>query len=422
MTKSLTLTALLIAATALQVRSEDWPQWGGPNRDSYSKEKGLLQKWPEGGPKRVWLNDSAGIGYAGVAIANGQIFTMGGREGNEHLIALNEKDGKEIWSAQMSPILKNGWGDGPRGTPTVVDGAVYALSGKGQLIAANAKDGKVLWKKELSELGGKEQTWGYTESPLVENGTVYITPGGDKGAVAALDAKTGEVKWQSKDFVVDNVHYTSLVATDLNGTRQLIRLTEKKLAGLDAKTGKLLWSVDYPGKVAVIPTPIVKGNKIYVTAGYDTGVSKLVEVGANNQVKEIYENTVMRNHHGGVILHNDHIYGYSDINRGNWVCQKFDTGEQVWAEKAIGKGATTFADGRLYCISEDKGEVALVEPTPEGYKEHGKFTLDPQSEQRSNRGKIWMHPVIANGKLYLRDQELLSCYDVSAGAKTASIR
>lgn len=422
MTKSLTLTALLIAAAAFQVRSEDWPQWGGPNRDSYSKEKGLLQKWPDGGPKRVWLNENAGIGYAGVAIANGQIFTMGGREGNEHLLALNEKDGKEIWSAKMSPILKNGWGDGPRGTPTVLDGTVYALSGKGQLIAANAKDGKVLWKKELSELGGKEQNWGYTESPLVENGTVYITPGGDKGAVAALDAKSGNVKWQSKDFVVDNVHYSSLVATDLNGTRQLIRLAEKKLAGLDAKTGKLLWQVDYPGKVAVIPTPIVKGNKIYVTAGYDTGVSKLIEIDAQNKPKEIYENTVMRNHHGGVILHNDHIYGYSDINRGNWVCQKFDTGEQVWAEKAIGKGAVTFADNRLYCISEDKGVVALVEPSAEGYKEHGQFTLDPQSKQRSNRGKIWMHPVIANGKLYLRDQELLSCYDVSAGPKTASTR
>jgi outer membrane protein assembly factor BamB len=419
MMKSLTFTALLVAASVFQLRSEDWPQWGGPNRDSKSKEKGLLQQWPDGGPKRVWLNDNAGIGYAGVAIANGQIFTMGGRDGNEHLIALNEKDGKEVWSAQMSAILKNGWGDGPRGTPTVVDGTVYALSGKGQLIAANAKDGKVLWKKELSDLGGKEQNWGYTESPLVENGTVYVTPGGEKGALAALDAKTGDVKWQSSDFVVDNVHYSSLVATDLNGARQLIRLTEKKLAGIDARNGKLLWQVDYPGKVAVIPTPIVEGNKIYVTAGYDTGASKLVEVGANNQVKEIYENTVMRNHHGGVILHDGHVYGYSDVSRGNWVCQKFDTGEQVWAEKGIGKGAVTFADNRLYCISEDRGEVVLLEPSPQGYKTHGKFTLEPQSEQRSNRGKIWMHPVIANGKLYLRDQELLSCYDVSAGSKVA---
>jgi outer membrane protein assembly factor BamB len=419
MTKSLTLTALLIAATTFQARSDDWPQWGGPNRDSYSKEKGLLQTWPEGGPKLLWINDNAGIGYAGVAIANGQIFTMGGRDGNEHLLALNEKDGKEIWATPMSPLLKNDWGDGPRGTPTVVDGTVYALSGKGLLIAANVKDGKVLWKKELSELGGKEQTWGYTESPLVENGTVYISPGGEKGAVAALDAANGNLKWQSTDFVDKNLHYSSCVAADINGTRQIIRLTEKKLAGLDAKNGKLLWQTDFPGSVAVIPTPIVKGNKIYVTAGYNTG-SKLVEIDPQNKANEVYLNKVMVNHHGGVILHNDHIYGFSEVNRGNWVCQKFDSGEQVWAEKGIGKGAVTFADGRLYCISEDKGVVALLEPSTAGYKEHGKFNLDPQSKQRSNRGKIWMHPVIANGKLYLRDQELLSCYDVSAGSKVAA--
>jgi outer membrane protein assembly factor BamB len=420
MTKSLTLTALLIAASALQVRSEDWPQWGGPARDHKSADSGLLQKWPEAGPKRLWLQENLGLGYSGPAIVSGRIYIMGARDGKEFLIALNEKDGKEIWAAEMSPMLENGpWGEGPRGTPTVQDGRVYTMSGKGTLIAADIKDGKVLWKKAMSDLGGKEQDWGYTESPLVENGVVYCTPGGKQGAVAALDAKTGELKWQSKDFVVERTHYSSLVATDLNGTRQLIRLTERKLAGLDAKTGKLLWQVDYPGKVAVIPTPIVKGNKIYVTAGYDTGASKLIEIGPGNEVKEIYQNTVMRNHHGGVVLHNEHIYGFSDINRGNWVCQKFDTGDQVWAEKAIGKGAVTYADNRLYCLSEDKGIVALVEPSPEGYKEHGKFTLEAQSGKRSKNGKVWTHPVIANGKLYLRDQEFLSCYDVSSGAKTA---
>lgn len=421
MTKSLTFTALFIAAAAFQVQSEDWPQWGGPKRDHKSAETGLLQKWPEGGPKRVWLNENTGIGYSGPAIVDGRIYIMGGRDGKEQLIVLNEKDGKEIWKLEMSDILKNGWGDGPRGTPTVVDGNIYAISGKGTLLAAS-KDGKVLWKKELNELGGKEQNWGYTESPLVENGIVYCTPGGSKGAVVALDAKTGEVKWQSSDFVVENVHYSSLVATDLNGTRQLIRLTEKKLAGINAKDGKLLWQHDYPGKVAVIPTPIVKGNKIYVTAGYDTGVSMLVEIDAQNKPKEIYQNTVMRNHHGGVVLHNDHVFGYSDINRGSWVCQKFDTGEQVWAEKAIGKGSVTFADGRLYCYSEDTGTIALIEPSTQAWKAHGQFKLDPQSSKRSNRGKVWTHPVIANGKLYLRDQELFSCYDVSAGAKTASIQ
>ena len=423
MTKSLTLTALLIAATAFQARSEDWPQWGGPNRDHKSTEKGLLQKWPEGGPKRVWLNQNLGLGYAGLAIKDGRIYIMGGRDNKEYLIALNEKDGKEIWAAEMSPMLENGqWGDGPRGTPTVADGHVYSISGTGALIAADAKDGKVAWKKTMAEFGGQQQNWGYTESPLVENGVLYCTPGGNKGAVIALDAKSGELKWQSSDFVVPNTHYSSLVATDLNGTHQLIRFTEKKLAGIDSKTGKLLWETDFPaGRTAVIPTPIIKENKIYVTAGYGAGC-KLVEIGPKNEVKEIYANTVLGNHHGGVVLVNDHLFGFGEANRGEWVCQKLDTGNEVWTDKAIGKGAILFADGRLYCLSEEKGEVALVKPSTEGWEEHGRFTLQAQSSKRSRSGKIWMHPVVANGKLYLRDQEFLSCYDVSAGVKTASTR
>jgi len=323
----------------------------------------------------------------------------------------------------MSPMLENDqWGEGTRGTPTVAEGRIYSISGTGALIAAEAKDGKVAWKKEMSDFGGKRQYWGNTESPLVENGVVYWTPGGSKGAVVALDAKSGELKWQSSDFVVPNTHYSSLMATDLNGTRQVIRFTEKKLAGLDIKTGKLLWETDFPaGRTAVIPTPIIKGNKIYVTAGYGAGC-KLVEIGPKNEVKEIYANTTLGNHHGGVVLVNDHLFGFGEANRGEWVCQKFETGEKVWGDKGIGKGAIVFADGRLYCISEDKGEVALVEPSTEAWKEHGRFTLEAQSSKRSRSGKIWMHPVVANGKLYLRDQEFFSCYDISAGAKTAFIQ
>lgn len=423
MMKTLTAALFLGTFSLSELRADDWPQWGGPNRDHFAKESGLLQKWPDAGPKRLWLNENLGLGYSGPAISGGRIYILGARDGKEFLIALNEKDGKEIWAAEMSNMLQNGpWGEGPRGTPTVVDGRVYAISGKGGLIAVEANDGKVAWKTTMGELGGKEQNWGYTESPLVENGVVYCTPGGPKGAVAAFDAKTGELKWQSKDFTVPNTHYASLVATDLNGKRQLIRLTEKKLAGLDAKDGSVLWQVDYPGKVAVIPTPIIKGNKIYATAGYDTGASKLIEIDAQNNVKEIYQNRVLANHHGGVVLVGDHVYGFGEANRGNWVCQNFATGEEVWAEKAIGKGSVVYADNRLYCLSEDKGIVALVEPSPKKWTEHGRFTLQAQSGKKSKNGKIWAHPVVANGKLYLRDQELFSCYDVSAGAKTASIQ
>ncbi|HTG46003.1 MAG TPA: PQQ-binding-like beta-propeller repeat protein, partial [Verrucomicrobiae bacterium] len=251
--------------------------------------------------------------------------------------------------------------------------------------------------------------WGYTESVLVNGENVYCTPGGKKGAIAALDTATGEVKWQSTEFT-DGAQYASMASSEINGTRQVIQLTMNSLVGIDSKNGKLLWKSEFPGRTAVIPSPVVQGNEVYITAGYGAGC-KLVRIGAKNKVEEVYENKVMKNHHGGVVLVGGHIYGYSD--GPGWVCQKFTSGEEVWASKKLGKGAVTSAGGRLYCLEEDSGTVVLIEPSTTGWKEHGRFKLQAQSSQRSSSGKVWTHPVIANGKLYLRDQELLSCYDVS---------
>ena len=139
----------------------------------------------------------------------------------------------------------------------------------------------------------------------------------------------------------------------------------------------------------------------------------LVEVDAANKATVVYDNKVMKNHHGGVMLLADHLYGHSDSV--GWVCQDFATGKQAWRERSkLGKGAVAYADERLYCLDEEDGEVALVEPTTEGWREHGRFKLDPQTEQRKPSGRIWTHPVIANGVLYLRDQELLQAFEVSA--------
>jgi len=400
-----------VAAGFFSATAGDWPQWGGPNRDHISKESGLLQKWPEGGPKRLWINEKGGIGYAGFSVVDGRLFTMGAREGKEQLLALDANEGKELWASEIGPLLKNDWGDGPRGTPAVDGDQVFTISGHGKVVAASVKDGKVLWSKSLiDDLGGKLPGWGYTESLLVEGGVVYCTPGGSKGTIAALDKATGELKWQSSE-VTEPAHYSSIVSTDLNGTRQLIQLTEKQLTSVSAKDGKLLWKSPWPGRVAVIPTPVVQGNHVYITTGYGVG-SKLVKVDANNKPSDVYENKVMKNHHGGVVLLDGHIYGYSD--GPGWICQNFLTGEEVWADKKLDKGAVTYAGGRLYCLEERTGTVALMEPSPKGWTEHGRFKLDPQTKLRAPRGMIWTHPVIANGKLYLRDQELIFCFDVSS--------
>lgn len=387
----------------------DWPQWRGPDRSDVSKETGLLKTWPASGPQRVWLYENAGSGYSGPAIVNGKLFTLGTRDNQEVLLVLDANSGKELWAAKIGPILDNDWGNGPRGTPTVDGDRVYSLSGSGNLVCVRVADGKVLWEVTMKSLGGAIPKWGYTESVLVDGAKVVCTPGGNQGTLAALDKLTGAVVWQSKEFA-EPAHYSSIVPARINDVDQYVQRNEKSIVGIAAADGKLLWQTAFAGRTAVIPTPIVRGNEIYVSAGYGSGC-KMVRVGPGNEVTTVYENKVMKNHHGGVILVGDYLYGHGDPA---WVCQNFKTGEEVWGHRGFGKGAVGYADGMLYCLEEVSGTVVLVEASPQGWKEHGRFKLDPQTQIRSARGRIWTHPVISNGKLYLRDQDLIYCYDVKA--------
>lgn len=405
---------LVAAAVALTVSVgslslADWPQWRGPDRTDVSKETGLLNQWPAGGPAVTWINKDGGLGYAGFAVVGDTVYTMGSRGDTEHLLALDAKDGSQKWTTPIGALLTNGWGDGPRGTPTVDGDHVYTLSGQGNLVCAKIADGSVVWKASMRDLGGKTPNWGYTESPLVDGDRVVCTPGGDKGAIAAFDKRSGKLLWQSADFK-EPAQYSSVIAADHNGKRQYIQLTMSKIVGLDAATGAVLWVTDFPGRTAVIPTPIFHDGHVYVAAGYGVGC-KMVKVGEGNAVSEVYRNDVMVNHHGGVVLVGDHLYGYSD--KSGWTCQEFKTGKQVWAEKkGLGKGAITYADGKLILVGENDGQVVLIDASPTGWKEHGRFTLTPQTKNRNPKGKIWTHPVVANGKMYLRDQELIFCFDV----------
>jgi outer membrane protein assembly factor BamB len=336
---------------------------------------------------------------------------MGARGDTEFLICLNTADGKELWATKVGDLLKNGWGDGPRSTPTVDGTLVYALGGKGKVVCAAVADGAIQWEKDFGSLGGKSPNWGYCESVLVDGDRVVCTPGGKDGAIVALNKSSGEVLWRSSDLT-DGAQYASIVPWEHGGTRQYVQLFMKTLAGVSATDGKVLWKADFPGQTAVIPTPIAHDGQVYVAAGYGVGCM-LVKVSPENQVEVVYENKNMKNHHGGVILLDDHLYGYSDGN--GWVCQNFKSGEIVWSEKnKLGKGCIAYADGRFYLMDEKKGDVVLISASTKGWEEHGRFKLDPQTTKRSSRGAIWTHPVVCNGKLYLRDQELLSCYNVRA--------
>lgn len=405
----------------------DWPQWQGPNRDAISTETGLLKSWPDGGPRQLWLFKDCGVGYSGPAIVKDRVYIMGARDGQELLLAIDATKGEEIWAAPIGKVYANNWGDGPRGTPTVAGDLIYALGAQGNLVCVQAADGKVKWTKSLvDDLGGKVPTWGYAESPLIYENLVLCTPGGDNGAIAALDKSTGEVAWQTEDLT-SGAHYSSIVPAQRKYGPECVQLLPDQLVGFNPHTGEVHWTEGWPGQVAVIPTPILHGDHVYATSGYGVG-SKLFEISDDQSVKKVYDNKVMKNHHGGVVLVDGRLYGYSDDL--GWVCQDFQTGKRIWREErdeakkeageSLGKGAIAYADGRLYCLGEDDGQVVLIEASPDGWKEQGRFTLKPQTKLRKRSGRIWTHPVINDGKLYLRDQDLLFCFDISADGAAAS--
>ncbi len=411
------LPVLLLGLTCLPSTAADWPSWRGPDRDNRSPDTGLLKSWKKDGPPLEWTFEKAGKGYSSPAIVGGNIYLTGSHDGEARLMCLDAATGGEKWSTPIGGDpeegYSTGWGAGTRGAPTVGGDLVYALSANGELAAVNAADGKVKWRKDLvKDYGGKIPGWGYSESPLLDGGKLLVTPGGENGAIIALDPATGEDIWRSEGLP-DEAQYSSIIAADVNGKRQYVQLFMNTLAGVDAENGEVLWTSPWPGgRTAVIPTPIYHDGQVYITSGYGAG-SKLVSI-KDGKAEDVWENKVMKNHHGGVVLVDGYLYGFSD--GGGLVCQDFKTGEQVWSESGEGiqKGAVHYADGMLYCLDEHEGSVFLVDATHRGYKERGRFQLPKETTLREGtQGKVWTHPVVINGKLYLRDQDLVFCYNVA---------
>jgi outer membrane protein assembly factor BamB len=404
-----------MAVTVGRAATTDWPQWRGPNRDGVSIETGLLKEWPTGGPKLLWTFEHGGVGYSAPAVVGGKVFLPGAKGKVEYLFAIDAATGKDLGDAVIGHLFQSGddHGSGPRGTPAVDGERVYAMGGKGDLACINAAKGDVVWRHNIyRDFDGTEPHWGCTESVLIDGDRLICSPGGPKGTVMALNKLTGDPVWRCGEFK-DPCSYSSAVSSDFGGVRHYIQMSPAGIGGVAAADGRLLWYAPRQGPVAAIPTPVVRNEFVYITSGYNAGCNllKLSASGKDIKAEEVYSNQVMKNHHGGVVLIGDHIYGYSD--GAGWICQEVSTGKMVWNEKKkLGKGCLTAADGRLYCYSEDEGIVCLVEATPEGWKEHGRFTIPRQTATKRGEGKIWTHPVIAEGKLYLRDQELLFCYDI----------
>ncbi len=393
---------LTLAYQALGQSAANWPQWRGPNRDGISKETGLLKQWPAEGPSLVWKASGAGGGYSSFSVANGKLYTMGLRGDREYVIAFDVATGKEAWSTPHGSAFRNDRGDGPRGTPTVDGDRVYALGGSGDLTALDARTGKIAWSKNvLKEFGGSNITWGISESPLVLGNKVLVNAGGPGASIVALNKADGALIWKSQS---DRAGYSSAIPVELNGTTQVVFFTAQRAVGLDAKDGRLLWEYGRPANnVANVATPIARANRVFISSGYGTG-GGVVEIKADNKAQEIWFTKDMRNHHSSSVLIGDYLYGFSEAIL---TAMRFDTGEIAWRDRSVGKGSLVYADGNLYCFSEN-GVVGLVEATPDGYKEKGRFRL------AQGNLPTWTHPVVVGGRLYLRDQDTIYAYDVRA--------
>jgi len=388
----------------------DWPQWRGRERNGISRETGLLKSWPATGPPLLWKSSGLGGGYSAPSIAGGRIYGMGYRGEEEVVWALDEQTGKEVWSTPIVAANRQvGYNEGSRCTTTVDGDRLYALGVGGDLVCLDRASGKPRWQKNfVSEFGGRIPNWGYSESPLVDGEKLIATPGGPEATIVALNKLTGEVIWKARVPEGDSAHYASCIAADVNGQREYIQFLSGGLVGILASDGKFLWKYNrHANLTANIDTPIFRDNCVLISAGYGSGAGlvRLQPAAGGVTATEVYFNPDLKSKHGGMVLVGDYVYGFDDP--GTLTCMEFKTGKTVWRDRSVGGNASvTYADGHLYCRSQ-MGPVALVTATPAGYQENGRFDQPDRSSASS-----WSHPVICHGRLYLRDQDVMLCYDV----------
>jgi outer membrane protein assembly factor BamB len=384
---------------------DDWPQWRGPRRDGVSAEKGLLKQWPGNGPPLAWQAKGAGEGYSSFSVAGGRLFTLGARAGTEYIIAFDTATGKRLWEVAHGRRFNNDRGDGPRATPTVEGDRVYAFGASGDLSVLESATGKIIWTQNvLKTFGGSNINWGLSESPLVLSDRILVNAGGSGASIVALRKTDGSLIWKSQS---DEPGYSSAVLLEAGGSRQAVFFTAERALGVDVNDGRLLWSYNrVANRTANIATPIVRANRVFLSSDYGTGAALLsIDVaGSKVTAREVYFTSEMRNHHSSSVLVGDHLYGFSSAIL---TALHFDTGKQAWRDRSVGKGSLVFADERLYLYSEN-GVVGLAEANPAGYREHGRFQI------RAGSLPTWSHPVVSGGKLFLRDQDTIYAYDVTA--------
>ncbi len=404
-----------LALSGVLVSAADWPQWRGPERTGVSSETGLLAAWPASGPPLLWRVADLGAGYSTPAVAGDRLFVQVNRGTADELVQARAiADGRVVWEARLGAVGNPGQQPsypGARSTPTVVGGTVYALGSDGDLVALDAGLGRERWRKQLrADFGGKPGEWAYAESPLVDGDTVIVSPGGGT-ALVALRGQSGAERWRTSNPAGESAAYSSAVIVTTGAVKQYVQFLQKGLVGIDAATGRLLWRYDEPatGSAANIPSPVVRGAEVFASTNQvGGGLVRLATQGGQVSPSPVYFGKRLGVGPGGAVLVGGHLYASNGqgVQAIDWA-----TGTVAWQHRGIGAASIAAADSRLYLHGEN-GEVALIAASPTGYEERGRFTpLDPPD--RGN-AKAWAHPVVANGRLYLREAGVLWAYNVSA--------
>jgi outer membrane protein assembly factor BamB len=409
---------LVLLAFSLSVVADDWPQWRGPKRNGISQETGLLKEWPKDGPKLLWKVTDIGAGYSTPSVVGDRLYLLANESlENESVQAHGTKDGKRAWQTRLgkvgNPKQKPPY-PAARSTPTVEGQFLYALGSDGDLACVEISDGKIRWQKNLrADFGGKPGEWAYSESPLIDGDAVICTPGGGDATLVALNKKSGEVIWKCALPEADQAGFASPILAEAAGKRQIVQLLQKGLVGIDAANGKFLWRYAKPVSKygANIPTPLFSDGYIYVgSAGTGGGAVKLVAKDGGVEAEQAYFEAKLPTAIGGAVKVGDFLYG---TTAQALLCVEFATGKVKWEERAIGAASICVAEDRLYLHGEN-GTVALVEASPDRYREKGRFTPTDQPKRRNQGEKSWVYPVVANGQLYIRNHDSLWCYDVRA--------
>jgi outer membrane protein assembly factor BamB len=396
-------------AVSLSVWAADSPQFRGPERDGIFADTGLLKAWPESGPALLWQFEGVGQGYSSVAVVDGVAYVNGmGEDGQGYLLALDAQ-GQPLWKVPYGPETQNAQARGSRGTPTVDGDRIYVMSGVGGLSCHNRADGNLIWQVDvMKEFGGAPVSWDIAESPLIHGNLVFATPGGPDASVVALDKTTGKTVWKSQGFSEPSAYCSPNIYT-FGGRDVLVTMTAKSVVGVDAKTGKPLWTHPHETEYDIHAcTPVVQGSLLYYTGGYGSGGGAL-EVSADGSiVTPKWSDKNLDCQHHGVVLVDGYIYGTGHKSRG-LKCLELATGKLMWSTDEISQGDVIYADGMLYVYEgPQRGIVSLVKATPEGFERTGSFAV-PKA-----RDKHWANPAIADGRLYIRHAGTLYAYDIAA--------